>query len=216
MESAVREMQDEVVDAVRNGRPSDLDPLRARVAQSLREQMKEIVDAGVRFTLEAANQDIESMFEVAQTSALEFLDRHVIQVADDIADTTDSMIRPAIQRGLDEGLSIDQIAKEMDGLPEWRAQRIARTEVQNAAQGSRYETFKEIGVELVQWVVAPGASKAHQAIAARGRRKVGEPFVKAGEVLHGEKFSRDVYYPPARPNCRCSIKAIHDTSGGDE
>ena len=148
MESAVREMQDEVVDAVRNGRPSDLDPLRERVAQSLREQMKEIVDAGVRFTLEAANQDIESMFEVAQTSALEFLDRHVIQVADDIADTTDSMIRPAIQRGIDEGLSIDQIAKEMDGLPEWRAQRIARTEVQNAAQGSRYETFKEIGVEL--------------------------------------------------------------------
>jgi phage portal protein BeeE len=216
MEGVVREMQDEVLAAEREGRAPNLDRLSAEAATTLREQMEGVVNAGVRYTIEAAGADLDSMFEVAQRTALDFLDRHVIQVADDLAESTQTMIQPAIRNGIENGLSIDEIAKEIEGVPAWRAERIARTEVQNAAQGSRYETFKEIGVEEVEWVNAPGASKAHQAIAARGRRKVGEPFVKAGEVLHGEKFSRDVYYPPARPNCRCSISAIHDTSGGEE
>jgi uncharacterized protein with gpF-like domain len=163
---------------------------------------------GVRNTLELAGQDVDGMFDVVNTRALDFLDRHTIRVAEDIADTTESMIRPAIQRGLENGLSINEIAAEMDSLPAYRAERIARTEVQTAAQGARYETFDEVGVQEVEWVNAPGASAAHQEIAKRGRKKLGEPFVKAGEVIKGEKFSRDIYHPPARPNCRCSIRAI--------
>ena len=223
-EDIVADMQNEVVGAVRDSRPSDLEPLRDQAARVLVDEMKDIVDQGVRFTLDAANQDIESMFDVAQTSALEFLERHAITVADDIASTTETMIRPAIQRGIEQGLSIDDIAKEMDDLPAWRAERIARTEVQTAAQGARYETFKEVGVELVQWVNAPGATTAHQMIAKKvyysggkpGVQKIGTPFIKAGETVGKESFTRDVYAPPARPNCRCSIRGIFDTSGGDE
>ena len=222
-EDIVSDMQDEVVGAVRDNRPSDLGALRDQAATVLVDEMKEIVNEGVRFTIAQADQDIGDMFEVAQTSALEFLERHSIVVANDIADTTESMIRPAIQRGIEQGLSIDEIAKEMDDLPAWRAERIARTEVQTAAQGARYETFKEVGVEVVQWVNAPGASAAHQTIAKKvyysggkpGQQKIGEPFIKAGESVGKEKFTRDVYNPPARPNCRCSIRAIFDI-GGDE
>lgn len=223
-EDVVADMQDEVVDAVRNGRPSDLDPMRNQAASVLRDEMATIIDDAVKFTLEAAGQDVAGMFDVAQTTALEFFERHVIMVADDIASTTDSMIRPAIQRGLDQGLSIDRIASDMETLPKWRAERIARTEVQNAAQGGRYETFKEIGVELVQWVNAPGATDAHKTIAnriyykggERGVQKMGQPFVTRWMPAGNENITRNVYYPPARPNCRCSVRAIYDTSGDDE
>jgi uncharacterized protein with gpF-like domain len=175
--------------------------------------MVDIVAMGVQNTLELAGQDVDSMFDVVNTRALDFLDRHTIRVAEDIADTTESMIRPAIQRGLENGLSINEIAAEMDSLPAYRAERIARTEVQTAAQGARYETFTEVGVETVQWVTAPGASKSHQALAdkvyfkggKKGEQKLGKPFATSKD---GKEFTRDIYHPPARPNCRCSIRAI--------
>ena len=207
-ERVVREMQDEIIASERDRKPADLKPLIERARTELRESMIDIVAAGVRDTLELAGSDVDSMFDVVNTRALEFLERHTIMVAEDIAETTESMIRPAIRRGIENGLSINEIAAEMDTLPAYRAERIARTEVQTAAQGARYETFDEVGVQEVEWVNAPGASAAHQEIAKRGRKKLGEPFVKAGEVIKGEKFSRDIYHPPARPNCRCSIRAI--------
>lgn len=207
-ERVVREMQDEIIASERDRKPAELQPLIERAQAELREAMTDIVAMGVRNTLELAGQDVDGMFDVVNTRALEFLDRHTIMVAEDIAETTESMIRPAIRRGIENGLSINEIAAEMDTLPAYRAERIARTEVQNAAQGARYETFDEVGVEQVEWVNAPGASAAHQEIARRGRKNLGEPFVKAGEVIKGEKFTRDIYHPPARPNCRCSISAV--------
>lgn len=207
-ERIVGEMQDEVIQSERNATPADLRPLIQRAAGELQEAMVDIVADGIRDTLKLAGQDVDSMFDVVNREALRFLENHTIRVAQDIADTTESMIRPAIARGIENGLSIDEIASEMDGLPAYRAERIARTEIQNAAQGARYQTLDEVGVEQVEWVTAPGASAAHKEIAERSPKNMGEPFVKAGETIKGEKFTRDVYYPPARPNCRCSIRAI--------
>ena len=212
-ERVVREMQDEIIASERDRKPADLAPLIARAQTELREAMVDIVAMGVQNTLELAGQDVDGMFDVVNTRALDFLDRHTIRVAEDIAHTTETMIRPAIQRGLENGLSINEIAAEMDSLPAYRAERIARTEVQTAAQGARYETFTEVGVETVQWVTAPGASKSHQALAdkvyfkggKKGEQKLGKPFATSKD---GKEFTRDIYHPPARPNCRCSIRAI--------
>jgi hypothetical protein len=215
-ERVVREMQDEIIASERDRKPADLAPLIARAQTELREAMVDIVAMGVQNTLELAGQDVDGMFDVVNTRALDFLDRHTIRVAEDIAHTTETMIRPAIQRGLENGLSISEIADEMDGLPRYRAERIARTETQTAVQGARYETLGEVGVELVQWVNSPGVSAAHKEIASRvyyeggkrGVQKYGQPFIKAGENIKGEKFSRDIYHPPARPNCACSTRGI--------
>ena len=205
-EGIVGDMQDEVVQAAREGRESNFNQLKDQAATVLRDQMEDIVLDSVRATIEAAGQDVESMFDVVNQSALDFLDTHVIRVADDIASTTESMIRPAIERGLEQGLSI-----ESEDIPAYRAERIARTEVQNAAQGGRYETLKEVGVESTNWVNAPGARESHRLIAARSPKKIGEPYVKAGEVIAGDKFDRDVFHPPGGPNCRCSIQAIFES-----
>jgi len=218
MEEILTEMQDEVVQAAGAGRASDLEDLKAQAAAVLQDQMEDVVLDSVRATLAAANQDVDSMFDVVNETALSFLERHTIQVADDIAATTETMIRPAIERGLEEGLSIGDIAAqiESENIPAYRAERIARTEVQTAVQGARYETLGEIGVETVDWVNAPGASAAHQQIAARSPKKMGEPFVKAGETIGKESFDRDIYHPPARPNCRCSLRGNFDDLDEDE
>ena len=212
-ERVVRGIQDEIIASERDRRPAELDALIEQAQANLREAKIDIVAMGIENTLEMANQDVDGMFDVVNTRALERLDQQTIRVAEDIAKTTESMIRPAIRRGLENGLSIDEIASELEGLPAYRAERIARTEVQNAAQGARYETFTEVGVETVQWVTAPGASKSHQALAdkvyfkggKKGEQKLGKPFATSKD---GKEFTRDIYHPPARPNCRCSIRAI--------
>jgi hypothetical protein len=215
MERALRAMQDEVVDAEANGREPDLDSLKADAARSINEDIQGVAELAGRSVAEQFDLG-DDAFSVVPQSVLDRFERHSIMVAEDIAHTTETIIRPAVERGLAEGLSIDEVASEIEGVPKYRAERIARTEIQNAAQGARYELWKETGVvEMVDWVNAPGASRAHQIIASRSPKKLGEPFVKAGEEIAGEKFTRDVEYPPARPNCRCSIQ-IHETEGDDE
>lgn len=209
-ERIIRGMQNEIVMSVSSGAAVNLSNLILQAQQELREAMTDIVAIGVRDTIEMAGQNVPDMFNVVNTRALEFFDRHTMRVAEDIASTTETMIRSAIRRGLEEGLSIDEIADLMEGLPRYRAERIARTEIQTAVQGARYESLKELGVEEVEWMNAPGATAAHQMIASRSPLPMGEPFVKAGEVIKGEKFTRDIYHPPARPNCRCSIRAVFE------
>jgi len=212
------DMQDEVIRAEREGVTPNLGPLRDQAARELGESMRGIVDLAMEDVRALAEQNGRDPFNVRPESALRFLESHVIRVADDIADTTEQIIRPAIRRGLEEGLSIDDIAGEIEeaGIPEYRAERIARTEMSTAANGARYEGWRDIGVSKVEWRTAPGATTAHQMIAARSPKPLGEPFVKAGETLGKETFTRDVYTPPARPNCRCTAVAVFDDEGDEE
>ena len=210
-------MQDEVLRSESNGVSADLSQLTRDAQQELREEMREIVD----LTLQNVQQTeglTDAAFEVVNQRALDFLDTHTIRVAEDISETTRQMIAPAVRSGIENGLSIDEIAGEIEGVPEYRAERIARTEMQTVAQGSRYESWKESGEEGVklEWRNAPGATSAHQAIAARSPKDLGEPFVRAGEVIGNESFTRDVFFPPARPNCRCSIERIFEDEEDDE
>lgn len=146
------------------------------------------------------------------TSAVEAFKEHVPHVASDIAASTDTVIKPIVQRGLEQGLGRAQIAKELEaaGLPKYRAEMIARTELSNAYNSGRYETLHDLGVEKYIVVNAPNPSEAHREIAKRGAKEYGEPFVIAGEVIKGEKIARTATHPPFRPNCRCRIEEYRE------
>ena len=52
-------------------------------------------------------------------------------------------------------------------------------------------------------------------------REIDKPFIKAGSTVVGtdgsrETFARDVYHPPARPNCRCNLQSLPREIGGSE
>jgi HK97 family phage portal protein len=206
MESALEDLQDEYVRAFTEGGTPDVDDLVEQIRAEMREQLipaVAVVTDSVRRSLELT----DDVFEIVDRDALAFLESHVSRVASDIDATTREAIRAATQRGIEQGLTVADVQSEIQsaGLPKYRAEMIARTELSEVSHGAKYTAWKAAGVTHLRWKNAPGATIAHQEIASRSPKKMGEPFALSGEVIKGEKITRDVYYPPARPNCRCTI-----------
>lgn len=111
----------------------------------------------------------------------------------------------AVRNGLEQGWSIDRVAEEMAGFPEYRAEAIARTETQRAVQTGKREGAIAVGVTHHRVLTAPGVRRAHAEIAAQGFIPIDQPFVKAGDTFDGKTYTRDIFAPPFDPNCRCGL-----------
>ena len=206
MEDALQDLQDEYVQAFTEGGTADVDELVEQIRSEMLDQLTpavSVVTDNVRRSLELS----DDVFEIVDRDALAFLESHVSRVASDINATTRESIRAATERGIEQGLSVPDVQREIQnaGLPKYRAEMIARTELSEVSHGAKYTAWKAAGVTQTRWKNAPGATLAHQEIASRSPKKIGEPYARANEVIRGEKITRDVYYPPARPNCRCTI-----------
>jgi len=206
MEDALQDLQDEYVRAFTEGGAADVDELVEQIRSEMLGQLTpavEVVTDSVRRSLELT----DDVFEIVDRDALAFLETHVSRVASDINATTRETIRAATERGIEQGLPVAEVQSEIQRakLPKYRAERIARTELSEVSHGSKYTAWKAAGVTHTRWKNAPGATLAHQEIASRSPKKIGEPYARAAEVIQGEEITRDVYYPPARPNCRCTI-----------
>lgn len=204
----VTDMQSEALDALGKGRTPNLAPIVEQSAPMFADVMTDIVRLGVTNILESGQfggSVPDEAFEIAPERALRFLDTYSFELAGEIAETTRKMTETAVRNGLEQGLSIADIAAEMEGFPEYRAESIARTETNRAYNAGNREGARSVGVEEYRILTAPGVRKSHAAIAARGWTAMDEPIVKAGETIEGETFSRDLFAPPLGVNCRCSI-----------
>jgi phage portal protein BeeE len=190
-----------------------------------------LYDAGFNMAgLEIGDGDDLDPLEIPNAEAiLESRTSLVRQYSKDIVDSTAQAIEDRVRIGLEEGQSIGEIAQNIEadtGLTDWRSERIARTEVQRATNEGKRTRYKEAGYTKVYWVTAPGATAVHRAIEAMypEGQDIDKPFLKAGQTVRGvdgssETYERDIYTPPARPNCRCSIqtrKNDRPTEGDDE
>ena len=137
------------------------------------------------------------------------------EVVDKIEESTLSQIETRIRQGIESGQTVDEIAGQIEsdtGMAKYRAERIARTEVSQAANAGKRERYKAAGITKVYWVTAPGASAVHRAIEAKFPKgqDIDKPFLKAGQTItaggESETYRRDIYAPPARPNCRCMLQ----------
>jgi hypothetical protein len=204
----VADMQDEALEAVGNGRTPDLKPIVDQAAPQFADAMGDIVRFGIVNYLESGEhgQSVpDEAFEIVPERALRALDAYSFELAGELADTTVRQAEVAVRNGLGQGWSIDKVAEEMSGFPEYRAEAIARTETQRAVQTGKREGAIAVGVKEYRILTAPGVRKSHAAIAARGWTPIDEPIVKAGETIEGDTFSRDLYAPPLGINCRCGI-----------
>ncbi|MEM9374252.1 MAG: hypothetical protein AAGA55_11475, partial [Planctomycetota bacterium] len=201
----VEQAQGEAVEAYGAGRTPDFARMQEAAVSDLSEALQPLIEMSMRSAMEDGSDVPADAFDVVPERAVRFLDSYVPQLADDIFETTAEMSRVAVQRGLEEGLTVRDVANAIEGVPAYRAERIARTELSNASHNGMVEGWKEAGIELVQWVTAPNPSAAHAEIAKRAPRPPGEVWVRAGETILGETFKRDVRHPPARPNCRCGL-----------
>jgi SPP1 gp7 family putative phage head morphogenesis protein len=110
--------------------------------------------------------------------------------------TTIDRIGTALATGLDQGLGSEDIAAMIDdvlGDPS-RAMTIARTESADALIQANLETYRDAGVEALEWVVADPCEICQD---------------NAGvTVMMGEAFPSGDSEPPAHPNCVCDVVPV--------
>lgn len=212
MKGTLWDMEEQTIAAIISGRAVPLNDQARKLNEILLEMMMPVVERSAQTMVDklvsAGVRGTGDGFK--PTQAIQAYKDHVSLVADDIAQYTEVLIGPAIDRGLELGLSRAEIADEIQNadIPSWRAERIVRTESSEAINGGRYDTMDEIGIEMVKVVTAPNPSKAHAVIAKRSPKKIGENFVTAGETIEGEKIRYSKSRPPFRPNCKCRIEPV--------
>lgn len=130
--------------------------------------------------------------------AREYAGMLVTQVSDNIR----ADIRRIVVEGLQAGEPWRNIRERIQeiGLPRWRAERIARTEVIRAhAQGAKAGYEASGTVRGLRWLdgqvgACPVCQELHEQV-----RKLDEPFYE-------DKFGDGL--PPRHPNCRCAIAPV--------
>lgn len=130
--------------------------------------------------------------------AREYAGALVAQVADNVR----ADIRRVVVDGLQSGAPWRDMRQKIEetGLPKWRAERIARTEVIRAhAKGAEAGYAASGTVRGVRWLdgqvgACPLCQELHNQV-----RKVGEPF-------YVDKFGDGL--PPRHPHCRCAIAPV--------
>lgn len=214
----VADMQEDAIEAIGNGRKPDLSPIIDQAAPQFRDALEDVVRFGITNMLDDTGSGgllegvtvPDEAFNIAPERALRALDAYSFELAGELAETTVNMAETAVRNGVENGLSIREIAKEMEGFPEYRAEAIARTETSRAMNAGAHAGMVAVGVQKRKVLTAPGVRKSHAAIAAQGAVPVDEPLVKAGETFGGETFNRDIMHPPLGINCRCAEVPVFD------
>jgi hypothetical protein len=163
---------------------------------------------------DAPGVDADMPFSLVDEDAVAAVGDDLIRLSEDLDDATRDMVQSVTRQAIEQGFSTkdtQQALQDVVASPA-RAERIARTEIQYAANKGAYQRYTDVGADKVDWLTAPGATLVHQEIAKRGPLPMGEPFARAGETItaggESETYRRDVFFPPARPNCRCSVAPV--------
>lgn len=128
-------------------------------------------------------------------------------VTSTIDDTMKKVVDKIITRGIDEGKTYGMIADEMRSalgldednidFPQWRAERIARTEAQWAISEGMRQQYDDVGITQVN--ISPAADACDECVAA----SEGNPYgIDEAEGLL-----------PIHPNCRCVLVGDYSEFG---
>lgn len=177
-----------------------LDSARVAIAQIGVDRQSDLVD---RVNVRAVR--------LARDRAAELVGRRVLQdgtIIENpnpewaITESTRSMVRETISRGLDDNLGSDAIIAELEAAyafsPE-RADMISRTEIANVNSDAAMETYQEAqaaGVRLKKsWILGQNPCETCQGNADEG------PIPLEQDFSSGDDTS------PAHPNCECAVIA---------
>lgn len=198
----------------------DLDAFDVIVDQA-REDFFTVADDAGRLALgQIGVADADDLFEQINTRAQDFAQRRAAElvgrrVAPDgtlvasrnpemaITESTRNMIRRAIEDGIRDNLSADQIADQIQTgatfSPE-RAKLVAHTEIAAANSNGAlagYFTARAAGVDVAkEWVLGPDPCPVCQANAAAGPIELEEPF-PSGHIA-----------TPGHPRCECALSPV--------
>ncbi len=120
-----------------------------------------------------------------------------------VSDETRETIRQAVVEGMQGGAPWREIRDQIEagtGLSDWRAARIARTEVIRAHAQGAIEGYTESGtVRGLKWL-------GGQANACPRCRALNGKVVALGQAFYQDTFGDG--QPPRHPNCRCAVRPV--------
>lgn len=121
-----------------------------------------------------------------------------------ITDATRAELQELVSRAIDEGMSADDLASEIEDLGSFSAERattIARTEIIRANNQGHLQSFKDSGVvEKKEWSTAEDGDVCEECMANEDQ----------GPIGLDQDFDSGDDAAPAHPNCRCTIIAVVD------
>lgn len=165
-------------------------------------------------------------FDLTNEAAVSAVDRTVNLMANRVNATTLAELKEIISRGLESGLSIEDMKREIsqtfdvwengdstiEGETQSRAETVARSEEARAVTAGTEEGYMQAGVEVKEWNAA--GDSCPFCLAMHGRRiAVGVPFFKQGDTMRagGQDLAldyADTDGPPLHPNCRCALLPV--------
>ena len=156
------------------------------------------------------DDDENSLFE---DLAQEWVSKEGLKRSHSIADTSEADVLAAISDGLDDGLGVAEIARnirEVTDLTPWRAETIARTETHNAATYGSIESVRyaedNLGVEMEKaWApTIDGRTRpAHAAMSADDYIPMDAKFLVDGEEM--DRPGDPAGSAENTVNCRCAL-----------
>lgn len=148
--------------------------------------------------LALANLEIDLPFDVTHERAVAWLRENALSQAKLVVGTLKDEMRIRITTGVKDGLGVNDITNNLaeffDEQSEWRALRIARTEVIGGYAEGSLEGYRQSGiVSMKRWLSASAP----------------DPLcglnVQDGAIPLNASFSSGHSAPPAHPNCRCTL-----------
>lgn len=156
-------------------------------------------EAGVQSLREVK---VNGAFDVDNPRARDWMKDHSLDGAKSVVGTIKEAIRAKLAAGITAGLSVDDIAASITAFFEgsnWRALRVARTEViASYAEGSM-EGYRQSGVVKAKvWAIIDDDRVDDECVAN----------AEQGAIPLDAVFASGVYAPPVHPNCRCSVQPV--------
>ena len=163
--------------------------------------IEEALKTGGNIALSEAG--ITGQFEIVNTNSIAAFNKRLNAIKD-VIDTVSEQVDKTINDGIESGKTLAQVAEDISdkmGNVQWKAERIARTEIIGASNQGKFLAFEENGIEKLEWIHSYD-------------EKVRDDHLIDEVVKVGEEFSNGLKYPGDRSgsestpeniiNCRCS------------
>ena len=181
---------------------------RAMFEESIREGVAISLQAGVK----VATANLNPSFVLDQTQALEYARSHAAELVTKVNDTTKGILNGIVTRGIDEGKSYGQIAKEISDRFGDFAVSWPQEHIQNRAHAvAVYETGDafEAGNRMVADQMAASGLPMEKSWHTVGDDRVRDAHrenAAAGWIPLDQSFPSGDDRAPSDPGCRCNTQ----------
>jgi SPP1 gp7 family putative phage head morphogenesis protein len=174
---------------------------RGRWVDGLSDALEAIMDTA---PLPTDRGPVRLGFDVSNPETARFFENYRLRLAEQVTDTTREKLEAAIREGIEEGLSVPDVARRVSEVGEefagYRSELIARTELLNASRSMAHAQATSGGVPMrgKVWRATMDARTRDE-----HRRLDGEAVGLDEAWSNGEVY-------PSSPNCRCWAEYLVD------